>query len=63
MKKLTLLVPALALFATVITSCTTVVEEPAVTSTTTTTRESTSVRPVVPSTRVDQTTTTRTGGY
>ncbi len=59
MKKLIILVPVLAIFATALTSCTTVVKEPATTSTTTT-HETTAVsRPAATQT----TTTHTTGGY
>lgn len=59
MKKLIIFAPALAIVATVLTSCTTVVREPV--ATTTTTSETTAVtRPAATTT---QTTTTRAGGY
>ncbi len=59
MKKLIILAPVLALFATFVTSCTTVVKEP-VATTTTTTHETTAVsRPA----STTQTTTTHATGY
>ncbi|MDQ6861973.1 MAG: hypothetical protein M3032_12565 [Verrucomicrobiota bacterium] len=61
MKKLIILAPVLALFASVLTSCTTVVHEPVPATTSTTVHETTAVsRPAATTT---QTTTTRAGGY
>lgn len=60
MKKLIILAPVLAVFATFLTSCTTVVHEPTPATSTTTVHETAVTRPAATTT---QTTTTRAGGY